>query len=427
MSTAPPQTLAERLSCPLIDRAGPFDPYRIREDFPVLQSSIRGKPLVYLDNAATTQKPRIVIDTMEVYYSAGNANVHRGVHHLSQIATDSFEGARTKVRKFLNAANDREIVFTKGTTESINLVAHSFVRSLLKKGDEIIVSAMEHHSNIVPWQVLCEQQGARLLVIPMTTSGDLILEEYEKLLSDRTRLVSVVQVSNVLGTVNPVEEIIQLAHSRGVPVMVDGAQAVPHMTVDVQALDCDFYAFSGHKVYGPTGIGVLYGKASLLEGMEPYQSGGSMIRSVSFEGTTFADIPTRFEAGTPHIAGGIGLGIAIDYLNQIGLDAAESYERELTAYAMQSLAQVPNLRLIGESETKVSAVSFVMENAHPHDVGTILDQDGIAVRAGHHCAQPVMQFYGIPATTRASTAFYNTREDIDALVSGLHRVNEVFA
>ncbi len=421
-----PQTIAERLTCPLIERVGPFDPYRIRNDFPVLQQLIRGKPLVYLDNAATTQKPQPVLDVMVAFYEAANANIHRGVHHLSQIATDSFEASRTKVRQFLNAEHDREIVFTRGTTESINLVAQTYGRKNISKGDEIIISAMEHHSNIVPWQMLCEEKGATLRVIPMNDRGELLLDEYQKLINSRTKLVSVVHVSNALGTLNPVGEIIRIAHEHGVPVLIDGAQSVPHMKVDVRELDCDFYAFSGHKLYGPTGIGVLYGKLNLLEAMPPYQGGGSMIRTVSFEKTTFAEPPARFEAGTPHIAGAIGLGAIIDYLRGIGMEEAATYEDELLLYSEEVLTDIPGLKLIGTAAQKTSVLSFVMENAHPHDIGTILDEEGIAVRAGHHCAQPVMQHFGIPATTRAAISFYNTREDIDALGRGLHKVNEVF-
>lgn len=418
--------LAERLSCPLIERAGPFDPHRIRRDFPVLGQSVRGKPLVYLDNAATTQKPRDVLDVLEVFYEAANANVHRGVHHLSQIATDSYESARNKVRHFLNAAHDREIIFTSGTTDSINLVAQTLGRKTVGAGDEILVTAMEHHSNIVPWQMLCEEKGAKLRVIPIDDSGELQIDRLESLLTERTRLVSVVHVSNVLGTLNPVASITEAARGRGIPVLLDGAQAVPHFKVDVQSLGCDFYAFSGHKLYGPTGIGVLYGRSEMLDSMPPYRGGGGMIREVSLEKSTFADPPARFEAGTPHIAGCIGLGAAIDYLYRIDLEAAAAYENELFSYATVALSEVSGLKIIGTARKKVSVISFVMDGVHPHDVGTIVDQQGVAVRAGHHCAQPVMRHFNIPATTRAATAFYNTREDIDTLVRALHTANEVF-
>ena len=377
------QTLAEILACPIIDRVGSYNVDHVRADFPVLKQSVHGKPLVYLDNAATTQKPQIVIDILERYYSAVNSNVHRGVHLLSQVATDSYEGARSKVRRFINASHDREIVMVRGTTEAINLVAHSFGGQQVGEGDEIVISAMEHHSNIVPWQMLCKQKGATLRIIPMNDQGELLLEEYEGLLNERTKLVGVCHVSNALGTVNLIEEMVGMAHGHGIPVLVDGAQGVPHLKVDVQELDCDFYVFSGHKLYGPTGIGVLYGRSELLEAMPPYEGGGSMIRSVTFEETIYAEVPTRFEAGTPHIAGGIGLGAAIDYLNQLDIEKAAEYEDDLMEYATQALYDVPGLRLIGTAAKKVSVLSFVMEGIHPHDVGTILDQQGVAVRAGH--------------------------------------------
>ncbi|MDE2889605.1 MAG: cysteine desulfurase [Gemmatimonadota bacterium] len=418
--------LAERLSCPLVERAGPFDPHRVRRDFPVLDQSVRGKPLVYLDNAATTQKPRDVLDVLEVFYEAANANVHRGVHHLSQVATDSYEGARNKVRRFLNAAHDREIIFTSGTTDGINLVAQTFGRKSVEAGDEILITQMEHHSNIVPWQMLCEERGAKLRVIPMDANGELQIDRLESLMNERTKLVSVVHVSNVLGTLNPVASIAETARERGIPVLLDGAQAVPHFKVDVQALGCDFYAFSGHKLYGPTGIGVLYGRSELLDSMPPYRGGGGMIQKVSLEKTTYADPPARFEAGTPHIAGCIGLGAAIDYLNRIDLEAAAAYENELFAYATDALSEISGLRIIGTAQDRVSVISFVLKGVHPHDVGTIVDQHGVAVRAGHHCAQPVMRHFNIPATTRAATAFYNTREDIDTLVRALHAAKEIF-
>ena len=404
----------------------PFDVQKVREDFPILRRLVYGKPLVYLDNAATTQKPQPVIDAIEHYYSDQNANIHRGVHFLSQRATCSYEGARSKARGFLNAAEDKEIVFVRGTTEAINLVAQTHVRKHVRKGDEIIISGMEHHSNIVPWQMLCEESGAILRVIPMSDDGELLLHEYEKLLNKKTKFVSVVHLSNALGTINPIKEIVQKAHLQGVPVLVDGAQAAPHLKVDVRDLDCDFYTFSGHKVYGPTGIGVLYGKRELLEEMPPYQGGGEMILSVTFEKTIYKDIPERFEAGTPHIEGGIGLGTAIDYVNEVGLETVAAYEHELLAYATDELSQVRGLRIIGTAREKASVLSFVLDDIHPHDIGTILDREGVAVRAGHHCAQPVMLRFGVPATVRASLAFYNTREDVDALVQGLHKVIEVF-
>jgi cysteine desulfurase/selenocysteine lyase len=404
----------------------PFAVERIRQDFPILQQTIHGKPLVYLDNAATTQKPRVVVDTLDRYYSAENSNVHRGVHYLSERATNTYEAARAKVRAFLNAADTREVVFVRGTTEAINLVAQSYGRTFLERDDEIVITAMEHHSNIVPWQILCEQVGARLRVVPIDDDGEMIFDEYERLLNERTRLVSVVHVSNALGTINPVRQIVELAHRRGVPVLLDGAQATPHLAVDVQALDCDFYAFSGHKLFGPTGIGVLYGKAALLEAMPPYQSGGDMIASVTFEKTTYNELPYKFEAGTPHIAGVIGLGAAIDYVQGVGVEAVAAYEGELLAYATERLAALPRVRLIGTAKHKASVLSFVVEGVHAHDVGTILDRQGIAIRAGHHCAQPVMQRFGVAATGRASLAFYNTRAEIDALVAGLDQVVEVF-
>ncbi|MBI4571931.1 MAG: cysteine desulfurase [candidate division NC10 bacterium] len=400
---------------------------RLRQDFPALRQKVHGKPLVYLDNAATSQKPQVVIDTIARYYLSENSNVHRGVHFLSDLATQAYEGARIRVRQFLNATHDREIIFTRGTTDSINLVAHSFGRSRLRAGDEILISAMEHHSNIVPWQMVCEEKGARLRVIPINDAGELILEEYERLLSDRTKLVSVVYVSNALGTINPVRQIIALAHRRGIPVLLDGAQAAPHLRVDVQELDCDFYAFSGHKLFGPTGTGILYGRADLLETMPPYQGGGDMISAVTFEKTIYNSLPYKFEAGTPHIAGAIGLGAAIDYVQRIGLDRIAAYEHDLLAYGTGLLSAIPGLRIIGTAREKAGVLSFVLEGIHAHDVGTILDHEGVAIRAGHHCAMPVMKRFGVPATARASLAFYNTREDLEALAKGLHKVNEVFA
>jgi cysteine desulfurase / selenocysteine lyase len=399
---------------------------RIRNDFPILKQQVHGKPLVYLDNAATSQKPQVVIDTVTQYYLAQNSNVHRGVHFLSEQATQAFEGARAKVARFLNASNAREVIFVRGATEGINLVAQSYGRTFIKAGDEILISAMEHHSNIVPWQMLCEQVGARLRVLPFNHDGELLLDEYERLLNERTKFVSVVHVSNALGTINPIKQIIAMAHRRGIPVLVDGAQAVPHMRVDVQDLDCDFYAFSGHKLFGPTGIGVLYGKADLLEAMPPYQGGGDMISAVTFEKTHYNTLPYKFEAGTPDIAGVIGLGVAIDYLSEIGLDAITAYEHELLAYATDALSTIKGVRIIGTAREKAGVLSFVLDGIHAHDIGTILDHEGIAIRAGHHCAMPVMQRFGVPATARASLAFYNTKEEVDALIRAIHKVIEVF-
>lgn len=405
---------------------GIFDVERIREDFPILRQQVRGKPLIYLDNAATSQKPKIVIDTITQYYLAMNSNVHRGIHFLSEQATQAYEGARDKVRRFLNAADVREIIFVRGTTEGINLVAQSYGRAFLKEGDEILISAMEHHSNIVPWQILCEQVGTRLRVIPINDDGELLMDEYEKLLNEKTKLVSVVHVSNVLGTINPVKQVIEMAHRLNVPVLVDGAQAAPHLPVDVQALGCDFYVFSGHKLFGPTGIGVLYGKAELLEAMPPYQGGGEMIRAVTFEKTLYNTIPFKFEAGTPHIEGAIGLGAAIDYLGGIGLERTAAYEQDLLAYATERLSAIPGLRIIGTAKEKASVLSFVLDHVHAHDIGTILDHEGIAIRAGHHCAMPLMKRFNVPATARVSLAFYNTREEIDTLVKAIYKAKEMF-
>lgn len=402
-----------------------FTPLRWRKDFPILQQQVRGRPLVYLDNAATSQKPVAVIEAISTYYRATNANVHRGVHLLSERATEQYEGARAIVSEFINAPSAKEIIFTRGATEAINLVAQSYGRSRFKAGDEIIISAMEHHSNIVPWQLLCEQTGAVLKVIPITDGGELVPGAYERLLGARTRLVALAHVSNALGTINPVREMVKQAHANGVPVLMDGAQAVPHMPVDVQALDCDFYAFSGHKMFGPTGIGVLYAKESLLNDMPPWQGGGDMIRTVRFTGSTWNDLPWKFEAGTPNIAGAIGLGAAIQYLRQIGMQAIERYEQQLMQYGIERLLEVPGLQLVGTAGTKAGVLSFIMEGVHPHDIGTIVDQEGVAIRTGHHCAMPVMERFGIPATARASLAFYNTREDIDALVRALGKVREV--
>jgi len=408
------------------DRSTRFDVEEVRRDFPILREKVRGKPLVYLDNAATSQKPQVVIETLQKYYSRENANIHRGIHFLSERATQAYEDARAKVGGFLNAAESREIIFVRGTTEGINLVAQSYGRKFIGEEDEIILSAMEHHSNIVPWQILCEQVGARLRIIPMNDDGELLIDEYERLLSDRTKVVAVTHLSNALGTINPIKQIIQIAHRHGVPVLVDGAQAVPHLKVDVRNLDCDFYAFSGHKLYGPTGVGVLYGKASLLDAMPPYQGGGDMIRSVTFEKTLYNVLPYKFEAGTPNIAGGIGLGAAIDYLSQVGLDLVAAYERELLDYATDVVSTITGVQIIGTAKEKAGILSFVLEGVHAHDVGTILDQEGIAIRTGHHCAMPVMQRFGVPATARASLAFYNTKEEVDALVGAIHKVKRVF-
>ena len=404
----------------------PFDVESIRKDFPILRQQMRGHPLVYLDNAATTQKPQLVLDTLARYYAAGNANIHRGVYELSEDATAAYDGARSKVKQLLNAASSREIVFTRNSTESINLVAQTFGRQHLKAGDEVLITHMEHHSNIVPWQLLCEQCDAELRVAPIDETGTLQLDEFERLLGPRTRLVSVVHLSNSLGTINPVQTIVEMAHRHGIPVLIDGSQAVYHMPVDVQALGCDFYVFTGHKLYGPTGIGVLYGREDLLEKMPPYQGGGDMIQSVTFATTTYAELPNKFEAGTPHIAGAVGLGAAVDYLHKIGFDGIGSHEADLLAYGTEALADVDGLRLIGTAAKKASILSFVMEGAHPHDIGTIVDRDGVAIRTGHHCTQPVMDRFDIPATARASIAMYNTRDELDALARALKRVREMF-
>jgi cysteine desulfurase/selenocysteine lyase len=398
---------------------------RIREDFPALRQTLYGNPLVYLDNAATSQKPQAVIDAITGYYTRDCANIHRGVHSLSERATEAYEGTRVKVQRLLNAPDPREIIFVRGTTEGINLVAHSFVRPRLKAGDEVLITAMEHHSNIVPWQIVTQQTGARLRVAPINDRGELILEEFERLLGPKTRFVSLVHISNALGTVNPVRELVAMARAHGVPVLVDGAQAAPHLKVDVQRLGCDFYAFSGHKVYGPTGIGVLYGKAALLDAMPPYQGGGDMIRSVTFEKTEYNTLPHKFEAGTPNIAGTIGLGAAIGYVEKIGLDNIAAHEGELLCYATGAVSAIPGVKIIGTASRKAGVLSFVLDGVHPHDVGTILDREGIAVRAGHHCAQPVMARFGLPATTRASFAMYNTFEEVDALARGILKVKEI--
>ena len=404
-----------------------WDVEKIRNDFPVLSQTVNGKPLVYLDNAASSQVPQMVIDRGSKYLAEEHSNVHRGVHYLSQHATTAYEAAREKIKRFINASEAKECIFVRGTTEGINLVASSYGRKFIHEDDEIIVSGMEHHSNIVPWQIAAEERGAKIRVIPLSGRGELIIDEYENLLNERTKMVAVAHVSNSLGTINPLKEMIATAHKFGVPVCVDAAQSVPHFPVNVQDLDCDFYAFSGHKMYGPTGSGVLYGKREWLDQMPPYQTGGGMIRSVTFEKTTFAPIPDKFEAGTPAIAAAIGLGAAIDYINSIDFEAAAAYEHELLEYAARRLADIPGVKIIGTAENKASVLSFTIEGVHPHDIGTILDQEGIAVRAGHHCAQPVMQFFDVPATARASFAFYNTREEADKLADAVQKVIEVFA
>ena len=403
-----------------------LDVENIRQDFPILHQEVNGNPLVYLDNAATSQKPRQVIEALDKYYQEDNANIHRGVHTLSERATIDYEQAREKVRSFINANSEKEIIFVRGATEGINLIAQSYGRNKLKAGDEIIISEMEHHSNIVPWQLLCEQTGAILKIIPINDSGELILEEFEKLLNPKTKLVSIAHISNALGTINPIQTIIDRAHEHNAVVIIDGAQATPHTIVDVQALDCDFYVFSGHKLFGPTGIGVLYGKAHLLEAMPPWQGGGDMIKMVSFEKTLYNDLPYKFEAGTPHIAGVIGLGAAIDYVSATGLEAIAAHEHELLEYATEKILEVKGLRLIGTAQQKTSILSFVIDSIHPHDIGTILDHEGIAIRTGHHCAMPVMTHFNVPATARASFAFYNTFEEVDRLIQALGKAREVF-
>ncbi|MCH8078777.1 MAG: cysteine desulfurase [Proteobacteria bacterium] len=403
-----------------------MDVEKIRQDFPLLHQEVNGKPLAYLDNAATSQKPTQVIEALDKYYKEDNANIHRGVHTLSERATIDYEQAREKVRSFINANSEKEIIFVRGATEGINLIAQSYGRNKLKTGDEIIISEMEHHSNIVPWQLLCEQTGAILKIIPINDSGELILEEFEKLLSPKTKLVSIAHISNALGTINPIQTIIDRAHEHNAVVIIDGAQATPHTIVDVQALDCDFYVFSGHKLFGPTGIGVLYGKAHLLEAMPPWQGGGDMIKMVSFEKTLYNDLPYKFEAGTPHIAGVIGLGAAIDYVSATGLEAIAAHEHELLEYATEKILEVKGLRLIGTAQQKTSILSFVIDSIHPHDIGTILDHEGIAIRTGHHCAMPVMTHFNVPATARASFAFYNTFEEVDRLIQALGKAREVF-
>ncbi|HJV73743.1 MAG TPA: cysteine desulfurase [Noviherbaspirillum sp.] len=399
---------------------------RWRSDFPVLRETVRGKPLVYLDNAATTQKPQVVIDAEAAFYTHTNANVHRGVHALSQRATDQFEAAREKVRGFINAASTKEIVFVRGTTEAINLVAQSFARPRLSADDNVIVSAMEHHSNIVPWQMTCAQTGAELRVVPVNDAGELDLDMFAKLIGPHTKLVAITHLSNALGTITPVKRIVEMAHAHGVPVLLDGAQAIAHLGVDARALDCDFYAFSGHKIFAPTGIGVLYGKEALLEAMPPYQVGGDMIRSVTFGQTDYNDLPYKFEAGTPNIAGAIGLGVALDYVSSIGIETMAAHEHDLLGYATGLVAGIKGLKIVGTARDKASILSFTMEGVHPHDIGTILDHDGVAIRAGHHCAMPLMQRFGVSGTARASFSFYNTRAEVDALVAGLLKVQEMF-
>ena len=408
------------------DLVAGFDVERVRSDFPILHQRVNGHQLVYLDNAATSQKPKAVIDAIVRYYEHDNANIHRGVHYLSQRATEEFESARKVVQSFINAAEPREIIFVRSATEAINLVAQTYGRQHLGIGDEVLITAMEHHSNIVPWQLLCEEKQAKLQVAPINDRGELIPAEFERLLNSRTRIVALGHVSNALGTINPIKQITAMAHARNIPVLVDGAQAAPHVRIDVQQLDCDFYAFSGHKIYGPTGIGVLYGKAAVLEAMPPYQGGGDMISSVTFEKTTYNKLPHKFEAGTPDMSGAVGLRAAIEYLNRVGIENVAEYEHELLTYATQRVSAIPGVRLIGTAKEKAGVLSFIMDGVHPHDIGTILDQEGIAIRTGHHCAQPVMQRFGVDATARASFALYNTKEEVDVLVRGIQKVQEVF-
>jgi len=400
---------------------------RLRADFPILDIKVGDKPLVYLDNAASSQMPKAVIDRLVHYQKTQHANIHRAVHHLSDLATQEYEAARRKLQHFIGAREEREVIFTSGTTDSINLVMHGYGRKFIQNGDEIILTALEHHSNIVPWQMLAEEKGARIRVVPINDAGELLVDEYEKLFNSRTRFVGLSHVSNALGSINPIKRMIATAHQHGVPVLIDGAQAAPHMKIDVQDLDCDFYAFSAHKMCGPTGVGILYGKAHLLESMQPFKGGGDMIASVSFEKTTYNDIPYKFEAGTPPIAAVIGFGAAIDYLEQIGLDAIAAYEHELLVYASEQIRMIPGVRIVGDCPDKVAVISFVVDGIHPHDVGTLLNQDGIAVRTGHHCAQPIMQRFNVAATSRASFSFYNTKEEIEVLVAGIRSVQKVFA
>jgi cysteine desulfurase/selenocysteine lyase len=406
--------------------AAVFDVDAIRGDFPILSIRVHGKPLVYLDNAATTQKPLVVLDAIDRYYREENANVHRGVHALSELATKKYEDARETIRTFINAASAKEIIFTRGATESINLVAATFGRKYLKPGDEVVITGLEHHSNIVPWQLICEEKQAKLRVAPIGDNGEVLFEEFEKLLSEKVKIAALSHVSNALGTVNPVRRMIESAHRFNIPVLVDGAQGLPHLKVDVRALDADFYAFSSHKIFGPTGLGVLYGKENLLDAMPPYQGGGDMIRSVTFEKTIFNELPYKFEAGTPHIEGAIGLGTALEYLNTIDWEAVVRHEHALIRSATDRLSEIEGVRIIGTAKEKTGVVSFVIDGIHPHDIGTILDQEGIAIRTGHHCAQPVMDRFGIPATARVSFAFYNTMDEIDMLVEGIQKVKKVF-
>src|ERR1700722_4462659 len=427
MSTAAKKRVALAPAAVAVREDAGFDAEKARRDFPILRQKVRGKPLVYLDNAATSQKPQVVINAITRYYERDNANIHRGVHFLSEHATEEYESARVAIQHFLNAAHSSEIIFVRGATEAINLVAQTYGRTHVGSGDEVLITGLEHHSNIVPWQILCEEKGAKLRVAPINDSGELLLEEYAALLGPKTKLVAATHVSNALGSINPIRRMIELAHDRNIPVLIDGAQAVPHMKVDVQALDCDFYAFSGHKVYGPTGIGILYGKSALLEAMPPYQGGGDMISSVTFEKTIYNKVPHKFEAGTPDMSGAVGLRAAIEYLNRLGMDNVAAYEHELLAYATEVVSAIPGVRLIGTAKQKAGVLSFVIEGIHPHDIGTILDQEGIAIRTGHHCAQPVMARFCVDATARASFGLYNTKEEIDALVLGIQKVQEVFA
>lgn len=415
------------MATPIQDSPSELDVIRVRQDFPILQRAVRGKPLVYLDSAATTQKPKQVLDVLANYYAQQNANIHRGVYVLSAEATAAYDEARRKVQHFVNARSAQEVIFTRNSTESINLVAHSFGRENVGPGDEVLITHMEHHANIVPWQLLCERSGARLRVAPINDQGELLMDEFAQCLNARTKLVAIVHLSNSLGTINPVSKVIQLAHQQDVPVLIDGSQAAYHMPIDVQALDCDFYVFTGHKLYGPTGIGVLYGRERLLDSMPPFLGGGDMIRSVTFDKTTYADLPDKFEAGTPHIAGAIGLGAAVDYLTALGFDKISNHESQLLDYGTAALSAIPGLQLIGTARNKASILSFVLEGAHPHDIGTIVDMEGVSIRTGHHCTQPLMDRFGIPATARASIAMYNTRQEIDQLVHALHRVREMFS
>ncbi len=414
-------TLILKLKRDLLKTTQILDIESIRKDFPILKREVNGKPLVYFDNGATSQKPQVVIDAVSHYYEYENSNIHRGIHTLSQEATNAYEVAREKIKSFVKAKHSHEIIFTKGTTDSINLVASSFGKKYLKKGDEIIISTMEHHSNIVPWQLICEEKGAILKVIPINDKGELLLDEFKKLLSNKTKLVAITHVSNTLGTINPIKEIIAKAHALNIPVLIDGAQAVPHTKVDVQDLDCDFYAFSGHKMLGPTGVGILYGKEAILNDLPPYQGGGDMIKTVTFEKTTYNELPHKFEAGTPNIVGGIGLGIAVDYMNSIGIDKIEKYEHELLAYATEQIKQIEGVRIIGEATNKASVLSFVVNGTHPSDIGMIIDKLGVAIRTGHHCTEPLMNRLNVPGTARASFAFYNTFKEIDIFIAALQR------